>query len=485
MSAERNEDEIQRRADAFQRAEISKLDAAIAACDVEIGGLQEQVATLYNVFTGARGVLMQRGSERQHEQEHAQAARALADAKPFSRAQVAASFRYLEQTRKKDRDVVPQRHRDDRQAEAPQQTPHHELAASYAPCATVLTPFRKRFEAPRQAFQAHANDAKAELHFFAHALTANDRCFLRQLAYGEHVWLVYWLDRNRAWREFVRPPRRKHTRVGVFASRAPNRPTPVGISLAQVLRYEESDTACILQVLGTDILNSTPLLALRSYERRDFHIGARCGWVDDNANMQSLYYDVADGSDIHHQSSSRSSSSSGASAAGDDGDKMRKPCEYRVLPLAVHVNEQLDFVNAQMGTVVDTRAMIENILLYRDPARLGKPFRSESVSLSFQGRALIDCGAESEQKLSASETQPYSLRVVPLAAYRVVLQLNHASRTCIETPSVAVRCVISGIRRDVMQSDAHVDPEIQLHLLFLRRFFPALYEDVTGSRLGE
>lgn len=100
---------------------------------------------------------------------------------------------------------------------------------------------------------------------------------LRGLAGFSHVWLL-WLfsegfasangdnDDQREWQATVRPPRLGgNQRVGVFASRSPNRPNPLGLSAVRLLEIAQEAEGPVLLVAGADVLNGTPLLDIKPY----------------------------------------------------------------------------------------------------------------------------------------------------------------------------------------------------------------------------
>ncbi len=93
----------------------------------------------------------------------------------------------------------------------------------------------------------------------------------------ERVWLVYWLDRADRYRAHVTPYRdtRPH---GLFATRAPARPNPIGISAVRLLRR----AGPLLHVADLDVLDGTPLLDIKPYVPLfDAFPGARAGWLDE------------------------------------------------------------------------------------------------------------------------------------------------------------------------------------------------------------
>ncbi len=93
----------------------------------------------------------------------------------------------------------------------------------------------------------------------------------------ERVWLVTWLDRSAAYRLRVKPYL-ADIECGVFATRAPSRPNPIGVSCVQLLRIEGTT----LHLAEVDLLDGTPLLDIKPYAPRfDCYPDARAGWVDD------------------------------------------------------------------------------------------------------------------------------------------------------------------------------------------------------------
>lgn len=95
----------------------------------------------------------------------------------------------------------------------------------------------------------------------------------------ERIWLVYWCDRAKRAEMRVIPYRdtREH---GLFATRAPARPNPIGLSCVRLLRIEEGR----LHVADLDILDDTPLLDIKPYVPAfDSFPKARAGWFDETS----------------------------------------------------------------------------------------------------------------------------------------------------------------------------------------------------------
>jgi tRNA-Thr(GGU) m(6)t(6)A37 methyltransferase TsaA len=92
----------------------------------------------------------------------------------------------------------------------------------------------------------------------------------------ERIWLLYWMDRASAHRLHVVPYRDTRER-GLFATRAPSRPNPIGMSAVTLVRREGR----VLYVCGVDVLDGTPLLDIKPYVPEfDAHPTARAGWLD-------------------------------------------------------------------------------------------------------------------------------------------------------------------------------------------------------------
>jgi len=299
---------------------------------------------------------------------------------------------------------------------------------------TAFTQFRKRYEAPRQSFQAHAALSHARIQL------KSTQSFLlnssSQLRSGSLLWIVYWLDRNLEWRALVKPPRKKNSRVGVFATRSPNRPTPLGLSLVQVQSWNQETNELFL--IGSDLLDETPVLELISYEKSLHFFPNECnGWIENRSEIQPLYYDQQDVNEC---------------------DETRWKLEIG----SGKVKEKLDFVNQY--SVTNLFSAFENLLKCRnDPWTIGKPFDPKQ----FEYRAQV--------KMDFGENESGNLRFYPIGSFRIVFYVLNSSFT------VSIVEIFSGLRQDVLISDYKVDPEIQLHAEYLKQFFPELHHQIFSE----
>lgn len=164
-------------------------------------------------------------------------------------------------------------------------------AARMAPSLTLQTigyvhaPAATRVEAARQPRAARGVPGRIELlpgQHYEHAL--------EDLAGWEYIWVLFWFDRNPGWRPKVLPPRSRSGRKGVFATRSPHRPNPLGLS---VLRLERVD-GLTLHVRDVDMLDGTPVFDIKPYVAyTDAIVDARAGWLEDSGDAGAVVDPVA------------------------------------------------------------------------------------------------------------------------------------------------------------------------------------------------
>ena len=110
-------------------------------------------------------------------------------------------------------------------------------------------------------------------------IDAQWRDALDGLAAFSHIWIVTYLDRMPAPDSLRVQPKKPDDspRIGIFATRAPQRPNPIGICAVELLQARGH----LLRVRGLDALNGTPVLDLKPYlARRDAIENTRVGaWV--------------------------------------------------------------------------------------------------------------------------------------------------------------------------------------------------------------
>lgn len=134
-------------------------------------------------------------------------------------------------------------------------------AFTWSPIGYLATPFPDRFGIPRQP--RLAPHARGQLRLLP---PYDRREAVRGLEDFSHVWLSFVFHRNGGeWGPTVRPPRLGgNRRVGVFASRSPFRPNPLGLSLVELLAIDTS-VGVVLTFGGVDLLDGTPVLDIKPY----------------------------------------------------------------------------------------------------------------------------------------------------------------------------------------------------------------------------
>lgn len=152
-------------------------------------------------------------------------------------------------------------------------TGEHERAStevSLGPIGVIHSPFTEQDGTPIQSRFAREAEGVAELFEpYVEALTDLDGF--------ERIWLLYFLDRAKPWEPIV-TPYLDTVRRGLFATRAPSRPCPIGLTCVQLLSI--SERRVILR--GVDVLDGTPLLDIKPYVPRfDAFPESKAGWLDD------------------------------------------------------------------------------------------------------------------------------------------------------------------------------------------------------------
>jgi tRNA-Thr(GGU) m(6)t(6)A37 methyltransferase TsaA len=117
------------------------------------------------------------------------------------------------------------------------------------------TPWSRREDAPHQPVASPATEAVLEI-------APAYRPGLADLASFDRVWIVFHFDRSRGWAATVKPPRGGLKR-GVFATRAPNRPSQIGLTCAELVGVDVD--AGLVRIRGVDLLDGTPVLDLKPY----------------------------------------------------------------------------------------------------------------------------------------------------------------------------------------------------------------------------
>ncbi|MGM9522655.1 MAG: tRNA (N6-threonylcarbamoyladenosine(37)-N6)-methyltransferase TrmO [Oscillospiraceae bacterium] len=146
--------------------------------------------------------------------------------------------------------------------------------------ARIRNDFPTKFGVPRQS--GLVKGLRARIVFEPEYRSAEA---LRGIEGFTHIWLLWGFSENRrdSWSPTVRPPRLGgNKRMGVFATRSPFRPNPVGLSSVELIGTEQSPKdGTTLLVSGADLMDGTPIYDIKPYlAYTDSHPDASGGFTD-------------------------------------------------------------------------------------------------------------------------------------------------------------------------------------------------------------
>ena len=144
--------------------------------------------------------------------------------------------------------------------------------------ARIHSDFPTKFGIPRQS--ALVPELKSRIVFEPEY---RDENALRGIEQFTHLWLIWNFSESKGWSPTVRPPRLGgNTRLGVFATRSPFRPNPIGLSVVRLEGVErDPKLGPVLVVSGADLLDGTPILDIKPYiPYADSHPDASGGFTE-------------------------------------------------------------------------------------------------------------------------------------------------------------------------------------------------------------
>ena len=149
------------------------------------------------------------------------------------------------------------------------------------PIAYMHSDFPEKFGIPRQS--GLIEELKSRIIFAPEYRDANA---LKGIEQYSHLWLIWVFSENvhdtGTWSPTVRPPRLGgNERMGVFATRSPFRPNPIGLSCVRLERVlEVPGQGTVLEVSGADLMDGTPILDIKPYlPFTDCHPEAVCAFT--------------------------------------------------------------------------------------------------------------------------------------------------------------------------------------------------------------
>jgi tRNA-Thr(GGU) m(6)t(6)A37 methyltransferase TsaA len=139
------------------------------------------------------------------------------------------------------------------------------------PVGVVRSEHKFRYETPRQGVLENSTESFIEL-----LPRMNFEQAVKDLEGFDRIWVIYRFHLNDNWRPLVNPPRHTRKKVGVFATRAPYRPNPLGISCVKLNRIE----GLKIYITNSDILDGSPVIDIKPYlPYSDSFPEAKTGWV--------------------------------------------------------------------------------------------------------------------------------------------------------------------------------------------------------------
>ena len=109
---------------------------------------------------------------------------------------------------------------------------------------------------------------------------------LKDLEKFKYIYVIYYIDRLKGGFSMdVSPPWIRNRKVGLFASRSPSRPNPIGLSIVRIIKIHGN----IIKISGMDAFDGTPLLDIKPYIKElDSKPDANYGWLDNAEDKDHL-----------------------------------------------------------------------------------------------------------------------------------------------------------------------------------------------------
>ena len=143
----------------------------------------------------------------------------------------------------------------------------------------IHTDFKEKFGIPRQSGLVAELTAKISFEPEYRNIYA-----FKGLEQFNYIWLIWEFSETitDTFKASVRPPRLpRNEHLGVFATRAPYRPNPIGLSSVKLISIENTDDGPVLTVGGADLLDGTPIYDIKPYlPYADCHIDALAGFTE-------------------------------------------------------------------------------------------------------------------------------------------------------------------------------------------------------------
>ncbi len=162
--------------------------------------------------------------------------------------------------------------------------PQSKLTAT--PIGVIRTPYKTKYGAPRQPASSKEKTVGV--------ITLNEGCNFEQaledLSGFDFIWVLFWFNKNKNWKPKVLPPNGGRIKRGLFSTRSPHRPNPIGLSLCKLLSIKGRT----LQIENPDMLDGTPVLDIKPYiPHAESQPNARGGWIQESHELSKPAYRVS------------------------------------------------------------------------------------------------------------------------------------------------------------------------------------------------
>jgi formylmethanofuran dehydrogenase subunit E len=141
------------------------------------------------------------------------------------------------------------------------------------PIGVIHSPYKDTTEAPHQGCQAEETSCIEVFEEFEEGLKDIDGF--------SHIVVIYWFHKSVGYHLLVRTPW-DDALHGVFATRSPHRPCPLGLAVVKLIVREKN----ILKVKGLDAIDGTPVLDIKPYIPAVDEPNVRVGWLEDKLRME-------------------------------------------------------------------------------------------------------------------------------------------------------------------------------------------------------
>lgn len=153
------------------------------------------------------------------------------------------------------------------------------------PIGYIRTPYQEKQHAPRQP----GVDKQNVTGIIELLPDKNYDQALEYLAGFERIWIIFWFHKNTEWKPKVLPPRSGRTKRGVFATRSPHRPNPIGLSLCTLIDVKGRT----IRVENPDLLDGTPVLDIKPYiPYAEAFPDSEIGWLAEAENSDETPFSV-------------------------------------------------------------------------------------------------------------------------------------------------------------------------------------------------